>query len=102
MARRTRSIREMREMHEAAEARGLVRDEEKAGRTRGEPSTREPRPKPTAQPRLKVVWAVCDMGGRTVATFDYPDKAAAEALVARLKAAGKGNHFVRSEKVPMG
>ena len=50
---------------------------------------------------MRVVWAVCDVGGRTVATFDYPSKAEAEALVARLKAQGKGTHFVRSIKEPM-
>jgi hypothetical protein len=50
---------------------------------------------------MRVVWAVCDVGGRTVATFDYPSKADAEALVARLKAQGKGMHFVRSVKEPM-
>jgi hypothetical protein len=41
------------------------------------------------------------MGGRTVATFEYPHKADAEALAAALKAKGKGNHFVRSVKEPM-
>ena len=50
---------------------------------------------------MRVVWAVCDIGGRTVATFDYPRKADAEALAAALKAKGKGSHFVRSVKEPM-
>ena len=50
---------------------------------------------------MRVVWAVCDVGGRTVATFDYPNKADAEALVARLKTQGKGTHFVRSLKEPI-
>jgi hypothetical protein len=50
---------------------------------------------------MKVVWAVCDLGGRTVATFDYADKAAAEARIAELKARGKGNHFLRSVKEPI-
>jgi hypothetical protein len=51
---------------------------------------------------MRVVWAVCDIGGRTVATFDYPNKADAEALAAQLKARGKGEHFLRSVKEPMG
>jgi hypothetical protein len=51
---------------------------------------------------MRVVWAVCDIGGRTVATFDYPCKADAEAHAAELKAKGKGAHFVRSLKEPMG
>ena len=48
-----------------------------------------------------MVWAVCDVGGRTVATFDYPQKAEAEALIAKLKGQGKGTHFVRSVKEPI-
>ena len=51
---------------------------------------------------MRVVWAVCDIGGRTVQTFDYSDKAAAEARAAELKAKGKGMHFVRSVKEMMG
>jgi hypothetical protein len=51
---------------------------------------------------MRVVWAVCDVGGRTVATFDYTEKVQAEALSQKLKAAGKGAHFVRSLKEPMG
>ena len=51
-----------------------------------------------AVPRMRVVWAVCDVGGRTVATFDYTAKAEAEAQAAALKARGKGTHFVRSVK----
>lgn len=50
---------------------------------------------------MRVVWAVCDIGGRTVKTFDYPLKADAEAFALQLKAKGKGNHFVRSLKEPM-
>ncbi|HEU5116553.1 MAG TPA: hypothetical protein VFT74_07745, partial [Isosphaeraceae bacterium] len=102
MARRTRTLREMRLEYEAAEARGLIREDDKPRRPAGEPSTRERKPanKPVARGRMKVVWLVCDLGGRTVATFDYPQKADAEALMAQLKAKGKGNHFLRSEKVP--
>lgn len=87
----------MRAQAEAAEALGL--NNPPARKPRGEPSER--RPKPEATRRMKVVWAVCDIGGRTVQTFDYPDKAQAENLAAALKAKTKDNHFVRSEKVPM-
>lgn len=103
MARRTRTIREMREMVEAAEARGLMAP---AGTTKGErgrpTEDSEARPsRATKQPKMRVVWSVCDIGGRTVQQFDYPQKADAEALAARLIEKGKGHHFVRSEKVPM-
>jgi hypothetical protein len=98
MARRTLNRHELRAAAEAAEALGLNTPPEK--KPRSEPTER--RPKPAPQARMRVVWAVCDLGGRTVATFEYPRKEEAEALVAALKAKGKGNHFIRSVKEPMG
>ena len=89
---------ELRAEAEAAEALGLNTPPEK--KPRAEPTERRPKPSPSA--RLRVVWAVCDIGGRTVATFDYPNKSDAEAKAAELKARGKGDHFVRSIKEPMG
>ena len=97
MARRTINIREMRAQVEAAERLGLNTPTER--KPRAEPSER--RPKPEAHQKMKLVWAVRDIGGRTIQTFDYPDKAEAEAFAAALKAKGKGNHFVATEKVPM-
>src|SRR4051794_40434043 len=97
MARRTINRFELRAAAEAAEALGLNTPPER--KPRSEPTER--RPKPEAKGRLKLVWAVCDVGGRTVATFAYPDKAAAEGHAAGLKARGKGVHFVRSVKEPM-
>ncbi len=92
--------RDLRAAAEAAEARGITSGPEPSrSRPRSESSGR---PKPSATARMKVVWAVCDVGGRTVATFDYVDKAAAEAKAADLKAKGKGMHFVRSVKEPIG
>lgn len=97
MARRTQNLRELRAQAEAAERLGINTPPER--KPRSEPSERRPKPEP--HQKMKVVWAVRDIGGRTVQTFDYPDKAQAEALAAALKAKGKGNHFVASEKVPM-
>ena len=79
MARRTLNRRELRAAAEAAEAMGISNEPEakQAARAKPEPALR---PKPAAVPRMRVVWAVCDVGGRTVATFDYPCKADAEAL----------------------
>jgi hypothetical protein len=100
MARRTLNRMELRAEAEAAEAMG-IKDEAPASRSpaRSKDADRRPKPAPTA--RMRVVWAVCDVGGRTVATFDYPQKADAEALVAKLKSQGKGMHFVRSIKEPI-
>ncbi len=98
MARRTLNLRDLRAAAEAAEALGLNTPPER--KPRAEPTERRTKPEPAA--RMRVVWAVCDIGGRTVQTFDYSDKALAEARAAELKAKGKGNHFVRSVKEMMG
>ena len=98
MGHRPRNRLELRVEAEAAEALGLNKTPEH--KPRSEPSERRPRPAESS--RMKVVWAVCDIGGRTISTFDYPQKADAEALAAQLKARGKGDHFVRSVKQPMG
>lgn len=101
MARRIVNRHELRAAAEAAEARGLNKITEKTERASKpkEPSDRTPPVK--AGMRMKVVWAVCDVGGRTVATFEYAQKAEAEALTVALKAKGKGMHFVRSLKEPI-
>ena len=98
MARRTLNLRDLRAAAEAAEALGL--NQETPRKPRAEPSERRVRPEPTV--RMRLVWAVCDIGGRTVQTFDYSDKTLAEARAAELKTKGKGAHFVRSVKEPMG
>ncbi len=100
MARRTLNRRELRAAAEAAEALG-IKDTDAPSRSSRPKSESEKRPKPAPTARMRVVWAVCDVGGRTVATFEYPQKADAEALIARLKAQGKGTHFLRSLKEPM-
>ncbi len=99
MARRTLNLRDLRAAAEAAEALGLNTEAPRKPRS-SEPS--KPRPKPDPAARMRVVWAVCDIGGRTVQTFDYSEKAQAEARAAELKSKGKGNHFVRSIKEMMG
>ena len=98
MARRTLNLRDLRAAAEAAEALGLNTPTERKPRAEPKP----PRPKPEPAARMRVVWAVCDIGGRTIQTFDYSEKPAAEARVLELKAKGKGMHFVRSVKEMMG
>ncbi len=102
MARRPLDRRELRAQAEAAEARGIPLGDGSGGRSRSRSDVRPLRDKPAAAPRTRVVWAVCDHGGRVVATFDYAEKADAEARAAALKTAGKGTHFVRSVKEPIG
>jgi hypothetical protein len=102
MARRILNRYELRAAAEAAEALGLNQGPEPRSKvTRADPTRPPLRDKPKPGPRMRVVWAICDGGGRTVATYDYPNKAEAEAHIARLKAEGKGTHFLRALKEPM-
>jgi hypothetical protein len=92
----------MRAEHEAAVARGLIPEDgpKRVRDSYARPATPRANP-PAGHARQKVVWAVCDVGGRSVATFPFAEKAKAEEHAAALKARGKGAHFLRAEKVPM-
>ena len=97
---RPRNRFDLRAEAEALERLGIdPSKKERKPRTETKPPER--RTRPAEVPRLKVVWAVCDIGGKTVATFDYAAKADAEALAVTLKSKGKGEHFVRSIKEPI-
>lgn len=56
-------------------------------------------PKPAA--RMRIVWAVVNDAFKTVSTFEFSQKEAAEARAAELIAKGKGSHFVQKVKEPM-
>jgi len=99
MSRRPLNRRDLRAEADAVAARGIPLGTSKPSRPKS--SATPLRPKPAATPRTRIVWAVCDLGGRTVASFEFAEKAAAEAKIADLKARGKGNHFLRSVKEPI-
>lgn len=102
MARRPLNRRELRAQVEAAEARGIPIDGDSGGRPRSRSGGSSLRAKPSAAPRTRVAWAVCDLGGREVERFEYAKKAEAEARAQALKAGGKGAHFIRAVKEPIG
>ncbi len=56
---------------------------------------------PRAAPRLKIVWAVCDHALKTIKTFPYPERRAAELEASRLQKSKGKEHLVRPERVPM-
>jgi hypothetical protein len=56
---------------------------------------------PRAAPRLKIVWAVCDHTLKTLKTFPYPERRAAEIEASRLQKSKGKEHLVRAERVPM-
>ncbi len=53
--------------------------------------------------RMKMVWAICDRRADTVQTFAFPQKAAAEAELARVnaEASSKDQHVLQQRRVPM-
>ena len=55
--------------------------------------------KPAA--RMRIVWTVMNDAFKTVGTFEFSQKEAAEARAAELTAKGKGTHFVQKTKEPM-
>jgi hypothetical protein len=95
---RPRNRFELRAEAEAIERLGMNTKPER--KPRAEPTDRRPRPSESA-PRMRMVWAVCDVGGRTVKSFEYSDKTGAEAFANELKSKGKGVHYVRAIKEPM-
>lgn len=56
-------------------------------------------PKPSA--RMRIVWGVVNDAFKTVGTFEFSQKEAADARAAELTAKGKGTHFVQKVKEPM-
>ncbi len=55
--------------------------------------------KPAA--RMRIVWVVLNDAFKPVATFDYTQRAAADAKAAEMTAKGKGTHFVQRTKEAM-
>lgn len=119
MAGRPRNRLELRRQYDAAEPLDPVEDEadgaaaeldedddgerrprKKKAAAKSKAKAKTPKaPKPTA--RTRIVWAVVNDAFKTVGTFEYAQKEAAEARAAELTAKGKGTHFLQKVKEPM-
>ncbi len=83
----------------AEEARLTALEKQTTKAAKAAPGTR---PRRAAQPvRMKIVWEVATENGKTVETFGYADKAAAEAKAYALTRSSGRPHRVRAAKVPM-
>jgi len=60
-----------------------------------------PRPSLPRSVRMKIVWEVCSGTGKTVKTFQYADKASAEAQTKALTRSTGRAHVLRQARVPM-
>ena len=107
MARKTKSIREMRAEVEAAEAQGKTA--KKATKPKKEKVAKEPKPKKVAakkttrrkvakESRMKAYWGVFTQGWKRVAMFEYADKKSAEKKATDLVASSRAHNFVQLVK----
>lgn len=116
MAGRPQNRLELRRQYEAAEPPDPLEDEsdDLGDDTDAEETERRPKKKkapakskakaPKAQKpaaRMRIVWAVVNDAFKTIATFPYAEKAAAEAKAAEMTARGKGVHFLQKTKEAM-
>jgi hypothetical protein len=118
MAGRPQNRLELRRQYEAAEPVDPMEDEADEAADDGgddEEAERKPKKKPKAPAkaktkavkapkpaaRMRIVWGVVNDAFKTVATFEYSQKEAADARAAELTAKGKGTHFVQKVKEPM-
>ena len=117
MAGRPQNRLELRRQYEAAEPVDPMEDESDDSGDDGGDDEEERKPKkkakapskakakapkaPKASARMRIVWTVVNDAFKTVGTFEYSQKEAAEARAAELTAKGKGTHFVQKLKEPM-
>jgi hypothetical protein len=113
MAGKPKNRLELRRQFDAAEAMETEETEGATDEAEGEEVARRPKKKAKAPPkpkaakapkpaaRMRIVWAVVNDAFKTVGTFDYNQKEAAEARAAELMGKGKGTHFVQKVKEPM-
>ncbi len=115
MAGKPRNRLELRRQYDAAEPIDPMEDEadDLTDDTDDEEVERKPRKKkapakkpkatkaPKAAARMRIIWTVVNDAFKTVATFEFGQKAEAEARAAELTAKGKGTHFVQRVKEPM-
>ncbi len=115
MAGKPRNRLELRRQHEAAEDldpmevdTAVTEDEgdddvtERKPRKKKAPAKAKARTSKTAKPtRVRIVWHVVSDAFKTVATFDYANRADAEIKMEEMNAKGKGTYFIQKVKEPM-
>lgn len=116
MAGKPQNRMELRRQYEAAEPLDPMEDEAdeaveaddddespKPKKKKAPPKPKAPKAAKPAKPaaRVRIVWAVINDAFKTIATFEYAQKEAAEAKAAEMTAKGKGTHFLQKVKEPM-
>ncbi len=97
MARKTRSLKELREEAEAAER---LEAEKKAAAPKAvkKPAKRKSRSKVAKEVRLKAFWGVFNQSLRRVGVFEYDQREAADQKAQELSGSQKTPHFVQLVK----
>lgn len=99
---------EEEEAEEASDEEGGDEDEESPKPKKKAAAKKAPAKKPAAkrsrtpkEVRMKAVWVVFDNASKRVDTFPYPQKAEAEALLARKQEEKKGTFYLSLVKEPL-
>jgi hypothetical protein len=99
---------EEEEADEASDEEGGDEDEESPKPKKKAAAKKAPAKKPAAkrsrtpkEVRMKAVWVVFDNASKRVDTFPYPQKAEAEALLARKQEEKKGTFYLSLVKEPL-
>ncbi len=98
-ARKVTSRLAARREHEAAEA--VTADQAAAPAPAPKRTVRRKATKKVDPNRLRLVWGVFDNSNQQVATFAYPERAAADQKAVELSVKGRGPYFVQPVKEPM-
>lgn len=117
MAGKPKNRMELRRQYEAAEDLDPVEDDaaaivddtdddddaERKPKKKKPPARSKPKAtkavKPTA--RMRIVWNVVSDAFKTIATFDFSQRAEAETKAEEMNSKGKGTYFVQKSKEPM-
>ncbi len=115
MAGKPQNRRELRRQYDAAEPLDPM-EEDAVDAVEADDEDEAPKPKKKKAPakakakavkavkpsaRMRIVWTVVNDAFKSVGTFEFNQKEAAEARAAELTAKGKGTHFVQKVKEPM-
>ena len=105
MAKRTRSIKDLREQAEAAEKQGKGSDgaasDKKKAKEPKKKATKTKRTKAKVVVRKRLVWGVFSSSMKEEGRFPYADREAADTRAADLAAKHKRTYFVQAIKEPL-
>lgn len=91
----------MERLRAEADATAKEKEAKAAAKAAGSGSSRSSGKKqPSAQPRVRIVWFVCDASGKEVKHFPYSQEAEARAEAQQMTTSSGRTHFVKTGDIP--